>query len=262
MPEPKTGSIPLAVGGDTATPKNLARRLALMNRYIAPTDRVLDVGCGRGEYLCALLNTTPNAIGIETATDKLHDCLLSHPDLRNKVFPVSAEAMPFPADDFDVVIINEVLEHIPDQDAALREIHRVLKPGGRFILFCPNRIFPFETHGLMVRGKLRMWVPALHYLPASLARSLRIEPVARNYWPSEVGRLLRQHGFQVREQSFVQQTFENISGAQPALIKVMRPVLAKTVSVMGKLPVVRGWVSVSSFVVATVEEAAKRRLAA
>jgi ubiquinone/menaquinone biosynthesis C-methylase UbiE len=262
MPERKTGSIPFAVGGDTATPKNLARRLALMNRYIDPGDRVLDVGCGRGEYLRALLNTTPNAVGIETAADKLRDCLLSHPELRDKVFPVSAESMPFPAGYFDVVIINEVLEHIPDQDAALREIHRVLKPGGRFVLFCPNRIFPFETHGLMVRGKMRMWLPALHYLPASIARSLRIESVARNYWPLEVVKLLRQHGFQVREQAFVQQTFENISGSQPAVIKAVRPVLSKAVSICGKLPILQAFVSVSSFVVATVEDSSKRRMAA
>jgi ubiquinone/menaquinone biosynthesis C-methylase UbiE len=262
MPERKTGSIPLAVGGDTATPKNLARRLALMNRYIAPGDQVLDVGCGRGEYLLALLNTTPNAVGIETAADKLRDCLLSHPELHDKAFPVSAESMPFPADHFDVVIINEVLEHIPDQDAALREIHRVLKPGGRFILFCPNRIFPFETHGLMVRGKMRMWLPALHYLPASIARSLRIESVARNYWPPEVVKLLRQHGFQVQEKSFVQQTFENISGSQPAVIKTVRPVISKAVSMCGKIPILKAFVSVSSFFVATVEESSKRRLAA
>jgi len=262
MPKRKTASIPLVVGGDTATPKNLARRLALMNRYIDPGDRVLDVGCGRGEYLLALLDTTPHVIGIETAADKLHDCLLAHPELHDKVFPVSAESMPFPADHFDMVIINEVLEHIPDQEAALREIHRVLKPGGRFILFCPNRVFPFETHGLMVRGKMRMWLPALHYLPAPIARSLGVESVARNYWPLEVVKLLRQHGFQVREKSFVQQTFENISGSQPAVIKILRPALSKAVSICGKIPILQAFVSVSSFFVATVEESSKRRMAA
>jgi SAM-dependent methyltransferase len=145
-------SMPLAVGGDTATPRNLRLRFELMKQYIASPDFVLDVGCGRAEYLRLVISHAPNALGIETAADKLADCFALHPELNAKVLAVSAESMPFPTGHFDVVIVNEVLEHIPDQDAALREIYRVLKPGGKFLLFCPNRLFPFETHGFRIRG--------------------------------------------------------------------------------------------------------------
>ena len=241
--------MPLAVGGDTATPKNLSLRLDLMQQYIAAGDFVLDVGCGRAEYLRALLTHHPNAFGIETATDKLEDCLRAHPELSDRVLHVSAEAMPFPDAHFDVVIVNEVLEHVPDQNAALHEIHRVLKPGGKFLLFCPNRLYPFETHGWMVRGALRAWIPALHYLPASVCRFFKIEAVARNYWPREAARLLQQHGFQVWRRMFVQQTFENISGVQPRIVRALRPVLRYTVHALGKIPILRAFVSVSSFFV-------------
>jgi ubiquinone/menaquinone biosynthesis C-methylase UbiE len=200
--------MPLAVGGDTATPQNLSMRLGLMKQRIAPGDFVLDVGCGRADYLRELLAHSPNIVGIETATDKLEGCFRVHPELRDRVLHVSVESMTFPAGHFDVVIVNEVLEHIQDQDAALREIHRVLRPRGKLLLFCPNRLFPFETHGLMVRGVMRMWVPALHYLPRSVCRVFKIELLARNYWPREVSKLLQQHGLQVQEQAFVQQTFE------------------------------------------------------
>jgi ubiquinone/menaquinone biosynthesis C-methylase UbiE len=254
--------MPLAVGGDTATPQNLSMRLGLMKQRIAPGDFVLDVGCGRADYLRELLAHSPNIVGIETATDKLEGCFRVHPELRDRVLHVSVESMPFPAGHFDVVIVNEVLEHIQDQDAALREIHRVLRPRGKLLLFCPNRLFPFETHGLMVRGVMRMWVPALHYLPRSVCRVFKIELLARNYWPREVSKLLQQHGLQVQEQAFVQQTFENISGAQPWLVKAARPILLPAVRMLGRIPVLQAFVSASSFFLATAEAPEWRQVAA
>src|SRR5271165_5854782 len=114
--------MPLAVGGDTATPRNRSLRLAIMVQHIARGNFVLDVGCGRGEYLLGLLQYTPNALGIDTAEKKLEDCWPQHPELRSRALQASAEAMPFPSGHFNVVIVNEVLEHIPNQDGALREI--------------------------------------------------------------------------------------------------------------------------------------------
>ena len=243
--------MPLAVGGDTATPLNRSLRLSIMTRHIACGDFVLDVGCGRGEYLRGLLARTPNALGIDTSEDKLEDCWKQHPELRSRALLVSADDMPFPPDRFDAVIVNEVLEHIPDQDGALREIWRVLKPGGKFLLFCPNRLYPFETHGLLIRGTLRKWLPFFHYLPSSFRKLLAIEAVARNYWPKQAMRLLEAHGFRVQQSSFVPQTLENISGSQPALIRAARPLLRSGVSVAAKLPLVRAFVSVSTLLIAT-----------
>jgi ubiquinone/menaquinone biosynthesis C-methylase UbiE len=243
--------VPLAVGGDTAKPLNRSLRLSLMTQHIACRDFVLDVGCGRGEYLPGLLKLTPNALGIDTAANKLEDCWREHPELRQRTLLVSAEAMPFCSNQFDVVIVNEVLEHIPDQNGALREIWRVLKPSGKFLLFCPNRFYPFETHGLLIRGTLRKWLPFLHYLPARLGQKLAIEAVARNYWPNEAICLLEAHGFRVQRWDFVPQTFENISGAQPALIKAFQPLLRSSISGASKLPLIRAFVSVSTFLVAS-----------
>src|SRR5271166_1446485 len=108
--------MPLAVGGDTATPHNRFLRLSIMAQHVSYGDFVLDVGCGRGEYLRGLLARTPNAIGIDTAERKLEDCWKQHPELRNRALQVSADNMPFPSDHFDVVIVNEVLEHVHNND--------------------------------------------------------------------------------------------------------------------------------------------------
>jgi ubiquinone/menaquinone biosynthesis C-methylase UbiE len=243
--------MPLAVGGDTATPRNLSLRLSMMTQHVACGDFVLDVGCGRGEYLRGLLAHTPNALGIDTAARKLEDCWTQHPELRDLALQRSAHDMLFASNQFDVVIVNEVLEHVPDQDGALREIWRVLKPGGKFLLFCPNRFYPFETHGLLIRGTLRMWLPFLHYLPSSLCKLLSIEAVARNYWPKEAANLLRRHGFRIQQVGFLPQTFENISGSQPTLITAVLPLLRRWVSAAAKLPFVQAFVSVSILLIAT-----------
>jgi SAM-dependent methyltransferase len=71
---------------------------------------------------------------------------------------------------FDMVTAIEVLEHVADLDGTLAEVHRVLRPGGRFCVTTPNRWFPFETHGPVIAGKRRRswvapglpWVAPLH----------------------------------------------------------------------------------------------------
>ena len=49
----------------------------------------------------------------------------------------SVTAIPYPAGSFDLVLCNHVLEHVDDDALAIRELHRVLAPGGRAILMCP-----------------------------------------------------------------------------------------------------------------------------
>jgi len=240
----------LTKGGDTATSRNLSRRLDLITQHVSREDFVLDVGCGRAEYVRLLLKHSSNTFGIETSAQKLTECYRTHPELHERVIEASAEAIPFPDHCFDVVILNEVLEHVPDQDAALREIHRVLKPGGKLLLFCPNRVFLFETHGFIILGALRMWIPVIHYLPAWSLRLLHVQPVARNYWPRQASSLLAQYRFTVRHRAFVQQTFENISGVQPWAIKQVHPLLREVVGMLGKFLLIRGFVSVTCFLVA------------
>lgn len=77
-----------------------------------------------------------------------------------------AEALPYADNVFDTIISHEVLEHVADDRAAAREMVRVLKPGGRVVIFVPNRGYPFETHGHYWRGEYRFGnTPLINYLP-------------------------------------------------------------------------------------------------
>ena len=56
--------------------------------------------------------------------------------------------LPFLDNSLDIVVMNEVIEHVNNDHTTLREISRVLRNGGSCIIFAPNKLFPFETHGI------------------------------------------------------------------------------------------------------------------
>lgn len=96
----------------------------------------------------------------------------------------------------------------------------MLLPGGLLLVFSPNRLFPFETHGVILKssGKvLPHFVPFILWIPLALGRRIFDYP-DRNYWPFELRQLLRTHGFSVLGTGIFWRTFENISGAQPVVI--------------------------------------------
>ncbi|MCK9376262.1 MAG: methyltransferase domain-containing protein [Syntrophobacterales bacterium] len=105
-----------------------------------PGDAVLDIGCGAGvDSLVAahLVGEGGRVVGVDVTaamieTARGHLARLGWPQVRFE--PADAEALPFPADDFDAVISNGVFNLTLDKEQALAEAHRVLKPGGRLML--------------------------------------------------------------------------------------------------------------------------------
>ena len=97
--------------------------------------------------------------------------------------------------------MNEVLEHVTDEASVLRELYRVIRPGGHLVIISPNRGFPFECHGAHIgRLKFRYPVPILPWLPSKLGQRFMN---ARNYWPNELGELVSLQGFWVVSVDFV-----------------------------------------------------------
>jgi ubiquinone/menaquinone biosynthesis C-methylase UbiE len=238
-------------GGDTATPLNLRKRLALIERHAGPLAkrRVLDCGCGAGEYVRALALRGADAFGVEFDEDKLaaaHD-----PDLAARLSAGDLEALAFPDRSFDLALLNEVLEHVPDDRAALAELRRVLRPGGRLIVLSPTRLYPFETHGVFLRGsgrRLPHTLPFVPWIPLTLGRRL-FDYWARNYWPWELRRMVERAGFRVLATGAVWQTFENISGHQPRWLAALLPLLRALCALGERIPGLRAF-GVSQLVVA------------
>jgi SAM-dependent methyltransferase len=229
-------------GGDTATPRNLAKRLEVIARYISPSGRrILDAGCGAGEYVAALSALGADAIGIEYDAEKVRRWADSHPR-DGRVRQGDLSTIDLPSDSVDAVLLNEVLEHVPDEATVLREIRRVLGDGGMLLVFSPNRRFPFETHGVDLHRAGRRLSPALTFglpwLPLAITQRL-CRPWARNYWPRELSNLIHDAGFEIVSRDFIWQTFENISGRQPSLVGALRPLLRTVANLLERIPGLR-----------------------
>lgn len=103
-------------------------------------DAVLDIGCGAGvdTILAAMMTGSEGkSFGVDIVPEMLQraEANLRLTDLENVTFQfANGEHLPYPDDYFDVVISNGVINLIPDKDAAMREILRVLKAGGRLMI--------------------------------------------------------------------------------------------------------------------------------
>ncbi len=111
--------------------------------------QILVDGCGVGAYLGKLAAHDNCTIGLDIEFPRTRDAKV----VAERVVCAAGEYLPFTSNHFDLLLNHEVLEHVQDDRMAIAEMIRVLKPGGRLTLFCPNRGYPFETHGIYWRGK-------------------------------------------------------------------------------------------------------------
>jgi len=112
--------------------ESFLERTVQSSKFKVQSPRILDVGCGTGGNL-EMLAKFGAAEGVDVSDDALEFCqskgLTVHRGL--------AEALPFAAESFDVVTALDVVEHLDDDVAGLKEMHRVLKTGGKTLIFVP-----------------------------------------------------------------------------------------------------------------------------
>lgn len=99
--------------------------------------RVLDVGCGAAPGLRYFTARDAFAVGVDVSRAALRAARQSLPEAR-VVLIDRADELPFPRGHFDIVVLSEIIEHVPKTAPFLRECHRVLRPGGTVLLTTPN----------------------------------------------------------------------------------------------------------------------------
>lgn len=122
---------------------DVTRRVdVLVNEFLGGIElrgrRVLDAGCGTGRATAALV-----ARGADVVAVDLGQRLVARTRQRCACRPLvgTVLSLPFPGDAFDVVLSTEVIEHLPEPAAAVKEFARVLKPGGHLVLSTPNALW-------------------------------------------------------------------------------------------------------------------------
>ena len=202
------------------------RRLDLVRQHVALEGRsILDVGCGVGMYVRAFRRFSNDVHGVDVDGEKLAEVGRELPNLCVS----AAEALPYADGVFDMVLSHEVIEHVTDDRQSLAEAVRVLRrpepatglPGGRLVLFAPNRLYPFETHGIFWRGRYRPGnIPLVNYLPGRWRA--RFCPHVRAYTRGDLRRLL--DGLPVRVVTHTQifPGYDKIVARRPALGRWLR----------------------------------------
>jgi len=124
---------------------------------------VLIDGCGVGMYASQIRRRfTPHVEAFDIELERVREARLDTPH----ALVAAAEAIPYPDNTFDTILSHEVIEHVTDDRRTAQEMVRVLKPGGRIVIFAPNRWYPFETHGHYWRGHYHFGnTPLINYLP-------------------------------------------------------------------------------------------------
>ena len=196
------------------------RRLALIQRY-APIDDcwILDVGCGIGTYVRKFLQFTSHAYGVDVDTDRVVEGSRTIDNLQ----VAESEHLPFRDSSFDIVILNEVIEHVQNDAQTIAECVRVLRPGGRVVLYAPNRLYLFETHGIYL-GKRYVFrlIPFINWFPDSIRN--RFAPHVRAYTESGIRRLFAQPPARIVHHGYVFPGFDNIVANRPRLGRLLRRV--------------------------------------
>jgi len=189
---------------------------------------VLENGCGVGMYVEKLKNLGSHVIGLEYDLERAIEAKVNS----DKIINAAGEFIPLPSSTFDLILSHEVIEHVQDDRAAICEMIRVLrcemirvlKPGGRIVIFCPNRGYPFETHGIFWKGKYyfgnKLFV---NYLPRALRDKLA--PHVRVYSRSDMQKLFDGLNVKFIERTVIFGAYDNIIARFSALGKFLRAIL-------------------------------------
>jgi len=116
--------------------------------------RILDLGCGAGGVCVSFANRRNRVVGLDLDKKLINLTSINVNDSEDDFPPhggvseilASGIRLPFKDETFDLVVCNDVIEHLDEQEELIREIYRVLKVGGYLYLTTPNKRYPVESH--------------------------------------------------------------------------------------------------------------------
>jgi SAM-dependent methyltransferase len=194
------------------------RRLNMVRHHVPLEGRcILDVGCGIGTYVRQFREFSDDVHGVDVDEDRVAKASETLPNIR--VAP--AEDLPFESNSVDVVFLHEVIEHVDDDQEAIAEATRVLRPGGHLVIFAPNRLYFFETHGAYFGSRYVFGnIPGVNYLPDPLRN--KFAPHVRAYTQGGIKSLFEDLPVELVCHDYVYPGFDNIVARRRTLGAMLR----------------------------------------
>ncbi len=181
---------------------------------------VLENGCGVGMYAEKMAVLGADVTGLEYDFERTRDARVNS----EKIVNAAGEFLPLPSGTFDLVLSHEVIEHVQDDRSAIAEMIRVLKTGGRAVIFCPNRGYPVETHGIFWKGRYYFGnKPFVNYLPRVWRDKLA--PHVRVYSRRDMQKLFDGLPVKFIERTVIFGAYDNIIARTGIFGKILRTVL-------------------------------------
>ena len=115
----------------------LLGRAKLLHDWMSDGEIYLDVGCSNGEVIGSVGGRCSRAVGIDVDQRTMAEAKTNHPEFEFVLG--SADDLPFDDETFTMVSLLDVLEHVPRPIESLKEINRVLKPGGHLVISVPHK---------------------------------------------------------------------------------------------------------------------------
>ncbi|HEV8147335.1 MAG TPA: methyltransferase domain-containing protein [Bryobacteraceae bacterium] len=161
--------------------------------------RVLDIGCGAGYGAAELATQARLVAAIDVSSDALEYARKNYRPANVHYAQASALSLPVCDQSFDLITAFEVIEHLSDWKSMLSEAHRVLRPGGLFLVSTPNRLYyaesriedgpnPFHVHEFECeefRKELEVVFPSVTLLLQNRLESFAFYPQALTYGPAQ-----------------------------------------------------------------------------
>ena len=214
----------------------ISASIMLLSSATVFKDAMVELGCGDG----SLFMEVADALGIRDVYGvDIDEMVLKKAACRGiKVFEadLNSDPLPFKDDFFDIVLMEEVIEHLVNPDNAIREAYRILKRGGLFLLSTPNLAWWLNRLALLL-GYQPYWSEcSTIYNVGKFKRNLR-QPLSghlRLYTYKALKQLLELHGFQVIASKGV--TYNNLPSVFKHLDRLISkvPSLAQIVMVLAQ----------------------------
>ena len=198
------------------------RRFEMILKFAGGREKgnILENGCGVGMYVEHLSPFGRIVIGLEYDFERAAEAHINSPHILN----AAGEHVPLPSGTFDLILSHEVIEHVQDDRAVIQEMIRVLKPGGRAVIFCPNRGYPYETHGIYWKGQYHFGNKLfVNYLPRSLRNKLA--PHVRVYSKRDMRKLFEGLPVIFIERTIIFGAYDNLIARFGAFGKILRGTL-------------------------------------